>query len=524
MAQTLPEVPSNDPTRFCRLCFSQKSIHWVIRTFGTEVDLPFVNTIGECVGLWLSLEEDFPCAICRRCTKRLEEIIRFRDSCRRCDEAIRNKRSEDPSALVLFYDYPEDKVFINGPAKPGFLPDDPDFESEPILPEVVLDESGSNDYSNSDKRIRMSRTEKQLALKSYMDSYTAWSSDLNRTKDDDEMTIAAPETMAQENLPELSVLCEKYEVTARDSTKQKSKKEPFSISTYTCCFCQQSFRTKEALKGHKQTKHNGSKRQTQQKSKCPDCGQIFMSLYQMRLHAVRHRSNLLISCPTCGIQFISQNELTSHLKNKGCRLKPFGKCKYCDRTFSRRGRYIFHLKKLHPDKPIPSVSGGSKTPRATILPNPQYTDMKRTDSGANSLPIEEHGRFVVMLEPLSLGVPSNPSSDETSSESPFSPPDENEKLVCTLCYERFDDLPAYNTHLAECFNPDDQTGLAPPPYKLCNCEDCTVVFEAVDPFVEHLREHERPLQIKPHDCVQCSSGRQPKFLLHPHSPSMILGD
>lgn len=84
-----------------------------------------MNTIGECLGIWLSLEEDFPYAVCLPCTKRLEGILEFRETSRRCDEALKAKRREDPNAMVLFYDYPEDKVFINGSDKPGFFQDDP---------------------------------------------------------------------------------------------------------------------------------------------------------------------------------------------------------------------------------------------------------------------------------------------------------------------------------------------------------------------------------------------------------------
>lgn len=84
-----------------------------------------MNTIGECLGIWLSLEEDFPYAVCLLCTKRLEGILEFRETSRRCDEALKAKRREDPNAMVLFYDYPEDKVFINGSDKPGFFQDDP---------------------------------------------------------------------------------------------------------------------------------------------------------------------------------------------------------------------------------------------------------------------------------------------------------------------------------------------------------------------------------------------------------------
>lgn len=493
MEEILPQVPSHDPTQFCRLCFSQRNIHWVIRTFGTEVDLPFVNTIGECLGIWLSLEEDFPYAICRPCNKRLESIIEFRETSRRCDAAIKSKRKEDPAAMVLFYDYPEDKVFIND--KPGIFPDDPDFESTLIQPEVVLNESKSRELLGTSgvPVIRMSQAEKQLALQSYMDSYVAWSSDVHRKKDDDEATIIAPEALEHDNLPELSVLCEKYVNPDRRTPPPLNRQMP--LSRYTCCFCQQSFRTKRNLKGHKIAVHSSKKKGI----KCKECFQVFQTRGQMKQHALRHRSDIYINCETCGMQFMTNNELQSHLKNNGCRLMTFGKCEYCDRTFSRRGRYIFHLKNLHPDKPIPGLEDSPRKSIKFTKPN-------------NNHEVEKEGRFVVMLEPLSDGT-----TGVTS----------NNKLVCILCYEKFHDVAAYEAHLPQCFIPDDDdedTGTTPPlPYELCDCNVCTEIFEAIDPFVEHLQSHETPLLIKPHDCCQCN-GRQPKFLMYPNSPTSILGE
>ncbi|KXJ70197.1 hypothetical protein RP20_CCG024498 [Aedes albopictus] len=505
----LPAVPDNDPTQFCRLCFSQKDINWVIRTCGTEVDLPFVNTIGECLGIWLSLEEDFPYAVCLECTKRLEGIIEFREISRRCDEALKAKRREDPNAMVLFYDYPEDKVFMNGSNKPGCFRDDPDFEAEAILPEVILSEEKAPDVPppvENPGQIRMSQAEKKLALKNYMDSYLRWTSEIESKKDDDEATDAAPETEEHENVPELSILSETYINLDRRTPPPPPPpiKKPVTLSGYTCSVCRKTFRTKAILQDHRAAVHRKStEKKIKGDSECLDCGQVFMTVNLMKLHAMRHRRDMLISCKTCGIQFVKEHELQAHLKNNGCRMMAFGKCKYCDRVFSRRGRYIFHLKNLHPDKPLPE-------------PDEIVTDRNESETGST---VEQDGRFVVMLDPL---------------------PDEvveacrtNERLVCTLCYEQFSDLPSYNGHHPACFNQhyDGITGSGssssssspPPPYKLCECDTCTAIFESIDPFVEHLREHEQPLRIKPHDCVQCS-GRNPKFLMHPHSPSMILGD
>lgn len=89
------------------------------------MDKPFIRTIGECLGIWLTLEEDFPCAVCRACSTLLEQILEFREKCRQCDEALKKKRHEEPLAMVMFYDYPEGRVFLNGSAKPRSVGNDP---------------------------------------------------------------------------------------------------------------------------------------------------------------------------------------------------------------------------------------------------------------------------------------------------------------------------------------------------------------------------------------------------------------
>ncbi|XP_053681846.1 uncharacterized protein LOC128732589 [Sabethes cyaneus] len=82
------QVPSTDPSKYCRLCFSQQHIKCELQFYQN----PLVNQITECLGLWLSEEDDFPCSICRVCVASLEIFQAFRERSNDCDLALRKSR------------------------------------------------------------------------------------------------------------------------------------------------------------------------------------------------------------------------------------------------------------------------------------------------------------------------------------------------------------------------------------------------------------------------------------------------
>lgn len=490
--------------------------------------MPFINTIGECLGVWLRLEEDFPCAVCRSCTTKLERIIEFREGCRLCDAALKQKKQEDPSALVLFYDYPEDRVFVNGSAKPGFFQDDSDFENEPILPEVLLDVEHKDYALNMMCDVQWTQSAKELALKSYFDTYATWTADMAASKDDDEMTVVAPEALDQENIPELDILREEEEehIGKLPAAKKSSK---LAINTMNpashgwCCLCKNDFRTPARLKNHTDHRHQPGA----DGYDCPECGKKFVAYSLLKQHVMRHTSSMLISCDKCGIQFMTSPELEAHRKTDGCRdvASMYGKCKYCDRMFSRRGRYIFHLKRLHPGKPLPRQTDVGLKKRIQKFKSSKvttYNDKRRLPSDGTTPRIEENGRFVVMLKPLSQDMLRNVSNASKQLDRPL-PTTNRETVVCTLCFEQFQDQQRFHAHLEQCYGTGDESSPAPPPYLLCRCRICTDVFNGIEQFLEHLRRHERPYDVKPHDCARCRKSK-PKAAQTLRSPQSILGE
>ncbi|XP_055642046.1 uncharacterized protein LOC129778893 [Toxorhynchites rutilus septentrionalis] len=516
MAKALPEVPNNNPTRFCRLCFSEKSIHWVIRTSGTEVDKPFIRTIGDCLGIWLTLDEDFPCAVCRACSATLEKIVEFREQCRKCDAALRKKRHEEPNAMVMFYDYPEGRVFMNGKAQPSSVRNDPDFELEPAgqnkqQPRPL--KQANPLQPNKDRSLLKSKKAKEL--KRYFESYAIWKTKLMASKDDDEMTVVAPEATEH--------LTNKVKRDSGRSTAQTLMRRNLLDRT-KCCLCKRECRTAASLKKHFQAKHR--------KLQCPKCaGRTFGSYSLLMQHMMRHQSDhWLLSCEKCGIQFVTVQEYESHRKNKDCWDQALMcECEHCGRKFSRRGRYIFHLKRLHPDKPLPPDLADDMQPRSSAKGGTVYTDTRQFQADSNSRPIVQRGRFVVMLEPLPSIFPDVENPEDSGRESPGSVSTTSatkefpNTLVCTLCFEQFDGKASFNHHLQDCWGSDNYPKTSRPPYELCGCTVCGAIYERIGQFAEHFQRHERPYEVKLHDCPCCQRA-SPEPSERPDSPAAILGD
>ncbi|XP_001843259.2 zinc finger protein 628 [Culex quinquefasciatus] len=84
------QVPSSNPTEYCRLCFSQHSLQNVLEKFDPSKLL--LTQMQNCLGLWLAPEQDFPCAVCRLCASALDTFQAFRERTGECDQVIKQLR------------------------------------------------------------------------------------------------------------------------------------------------------------------------------------------------------------------------------------------------------------------------------------------------------------------------------------------------------------------------------------------------------------------------------------------------
>uniref|UniRef100_A0A1Q3F1X2 ZAD domain-containing protein n=1 Tax=Culex tarsalis TaxID=7177 RepID=A0A1Q3F1X2_CULTA len=86
-------TPSNDPSTYCRLCFSIAQPLRPIFTGPADNDGSggLVELISNCTNIRLCARMDFPSAICYECQQKLNEIHRFRELCETFDTVVRRQ-------------------------------------------------------------------------------------------------------------------------------------------------------------------------------------------------------------------------------------------------------------------------------------------------------------------------------------------------------------------------------------------------------------------------------------------------
>ncbi|XP_055535489.1 oocyte zinc finger protein XlCOF8.4-like [Wyeomyia smithii] len=470
-----PKIPCNDPTKFCRLCFSQQDMYWVIHTNGTEVDRPFINTINECLGLWLQLDADFPCAVCRQCTIELERITEFREKCHLCHQALKAKRQLDSSTIKL-----KNKNWISKP------PVDEDIEEQIIAATCVKAEKQKPEVPY---KCRLTQVEKKMALKSYFDSYKKWA---RLPKDDDEKTISASEA-------------EEFTDDDVDSAAEElSSNQEFSDprNPLFCCLCESFLDSSDNLKGHLALHHRNDKGFS-----CNKCGKHFVAYGLLKQHWLRHETELMIHCAKCGLQFWRQTEVQAHQKSGDCRNKKpmFCKCEYCDRIFSNRGRYLFHLKALHPNRQVTK----STTERTSMLSQDKSAPAVKLVSDTHAI---KHERCEVKLQPITKrkkrnrkkarpqGSKKRKNKLQSTRVKQTTKTSEPANVVCIACFIQFETIAVFKLHVNRCFGRDKTH---PVPCVICHCTICEPIFHKTEQYTVHVQQHGQPADTKPHDCPVC---------------------
>ncbi|XP_055613973.1 uncharacterized protein LOC129760351 [Uranotaenia lowii] len=443
MSQCLPEIPCNDPTLFCRFCFGQDDINWVIRTSGTEIDQPFVKTIGQCLGIWLQLNEDFPCAICSMCSYRLEQIAEFRTTSHLCDEALRSKRQQDPGAMVLFHDYPVDKVFYESCPR-----NDPDMENE--IPQIILPRSLAKTkkleavQSDEPKLVSRNQEIKRQELQSYLKSYLKWKAMIEKNKDDDEVTVIAPESSryhVESTFRQHTNSLVKIRNTRR-TMKSGVGIAKRIIGQNQCLLCRKKFTTTTNLDHHVSVAHpigDGTN------FFCKECPRSYKSYFHLR----RHYNSLHSPRKVSGQHFMTDKVTNLHHKRT---------------TYSK----------------------SQKAPSSMII-NEQLR--------AN---VEKNGRCMVLLDRLSHELIEKHHGLETDTQDPINKILDSDNITNRGNYDA-QRKKCNKTKVITTGNLVKRSRL----YQICHCGLCYFVLEDKQRFLEHLQSHNDPFKIKPHECAQC---------------------
>ncbi|XP_055617332.1 gastrula zinc finger protein xFG20-1-like [Toxorhynchites rutilus septentrionalis] len=92
MDATKHEPQIIESTAYCRLCLKTDSIELIVQS-PEEGNESLLNIISVCLGIWLTVTDDFPFGVCHSCSVSLEAIRQFRYNCQQCDLYLRNQRS-----------------------------------------------------------------------------------------------------------------------------------------------------------------------------------------------------------------------------------------------------------------------------------------------------------------------------------------------------------------------------------------------------------------------------------------------
>ena len=143
-----------------------------------------------------------------------------------------------------------------------------------------------------------------------------------------------------------------------------------TAKNFECDECGDKFKFKEALKSHKNFKHGGERNfvcdlcghkflksgalkdhyariHEKQKFKCPTCGKLITSKFQLKVHIQRmHTEVRKFPCDQCQMSYVQKFELEKHKRTVHEGVKKFA-CETCGKKFVQSGNYYTHLKVVH---------------------------------------------------------------------------------------------------------------------------------------------------------------------------------
>ncbi|KAK3551859.1 hypothetical protein QTP70_030232 [Hemibagrus guttatus] len=185
---------------------------------------------------------------------------------------------------------------------------------------------------------------------------------------------------------------------------------------YTCSDCGKSFSQSGALKIHRRV-HTGERPYT-----CSYCGRGFPHLAGVRAHQRIHTGEKPYQCAQCGKGFTQSGALKVHMRvHTGER--PF-LCSLCGKGFSNRSGVRFHQRTSHGIITEPNSVG-----RPSLASSSSEVQQKQSDQAASAQPLEHRP----------LPSRKNSEGEEVRSSLPYG---------CEDCGMRFQDALSRNRHQA----------------------------------------------------------------------------
>ena len=167
-------------------------------------------------------------------------------------------------------------------------------------------------------------------------------------------------TPTKKEILDTNIDCEK-------NLKMNNALDPKGENSLNCEMCSKSFSTKQSLKRHVSSVHEGKKQHCTKSINCEICSKSLSSSRSLKNHiSFVHDGKKTIECNICSSKFshkvkfkihmASVHELPVHTEDKGS-----VKCELCDKKLSSKSHLKIHISSVHErKKPFECMICGSK--------------------------------------------------------------------------------------------------------------------------------------------------------------------
>ncbi|XP_063984135.1 RE1-silencing transcription factor-like [Diachasmimorpha longicaudata] len=266
--------------RVCRFCLTESEpLNFIYeRDPNKPFQVPLALQIMSCVAIEVYAADGMPQMICTMCRWNLDRSYKFKQQCKKADEALRA--------------YP----------MTGTLP-------RPFPPITNESPEGSN------KRPAEQRSQSDQSKKPRVDN-----GDRDRRERAESQSLKSERELYKEEVEHDS---EADQEAVGD--QEDRKLEPGEIRVHACDQCERTFPLRQALQLHIQRAHRD------RNSKCTICDRMFFSKYDLQKHMTTHSTDKPHVCTICNKSFTRANLLQRH--EKVHREDMRYPCQHCDREF-----------------------------------------------------------------------------------------------------------------------------------------------------------------------------------------------
>ncbi|XP_058835706.1 oocyte zinc finger protein XlCOF28-like isoform X2 [Topomyia yanbarensis] len=343
--------PSEDPSSYCRLCFSVRNLVSLLSNTG-EPDNIMLNLITQCTGIQIDTIDNHPASICWRCAVALEDFQLFRQRSLRHDTIIRKScatKYEIKSVVKdeIICDEAADGPIINQPENENGLIESqalPATDLDPLEGESTADTGAVGDHEMTVKAISCHLCNKRCRTKAML-----W--------------IHFKHQHSDAGRPFQCTICPA-------SFKRKNHLEGHIAShsgdmRYSCDQCGANYAKGKSLRIHRQQMHGLTAEPPTRKTgditlsygpfQCSYCSKSFKHRPSLNFHIKSHYDMLSFKCEFCNARFDNEIGKLIHkgkyhpaeVSKKPPSPKKMFECAFCERTFEQQNYLTQHTKYMH---------------------------------------------------------------------------------------------------------------------------------------------------------------------------------